>query len=138
MQLPDGEDLDVAVLGNCDLLRTVIDNLVRNAIRFTPKDGVVMVSAAVRDDRLTINVRDVGPGIPAELLPRIFDRFSQSKDELRRGRGHGLGLEIAMGITELHGGTIVARNVETGGCEFEVVLPVAQGKAGSPDTVRIG
>lgn len=138
VRLPEGEDLDVAVLGNCDLLRTVIDNLVRNAVRFTPRGGVVLLTAAVREEHLVITVRDAGPGIPSELLPRIFDRFSQSKDELRRGRGHGLGLEIAMGITELHGGTIVARNLDTGGCEFEVVLPVARSRTGGPDTVQVG
>ncbi|MFO0832314.1 MAG: ATP-binding protein [Phycisphaerales bacterium] len=122
--LPEGDGEDAVVLGNADLLRTVIDNLLRNAIRFSPAGFMVEVVGSVRDDRAHIGVRDFGPGIPAELLPRIFDRFSQSTEEQRRGRGHGLGLEIAMGITELHGGTISVRNVQTGGCEFEVVLPL--------------
>lgn len=122
--VPEGEHADAAVHGNCDLLTTVVDNLLRNAIRFSPAGFVVEVSGAVRDGQATITVRDYGPGIPADLLPRIFDRFSQSTEEQRRGRGHGLGLEIAMGITELHGGTIRVRNLENAGCEFVVTLPL--------------
>ncbi len=122
--LPMDEDVDAAIRGNADLLRTVVDNLLRNAIRFSPAGFEVDVVATVRGDNAHIGIRDRGPGIPPDLLPRIFDRFSQSTDEQRRNRGHGLGLEIAMGITELHGGTITPRNIASGGCEFEVVLPV--------------
>ncbi len=124
IRLPEEPHMDVAVRGNCDLLRSVLDNLIRNAIRFNPKDHVVHVRGEVVDDRLLIRVRDQGPGIPTALLPRIFDRFAQSTDEQRRGRGHGLGLEIALGITELHGGTISAANCEDGGCEFTISLPI--------------
>jgi signal transduction histidine kinase len=126
MRLPDEEHLDVGIYGNCDLLRTILDNLIRNAIRFSPKGHVVEVDGRVEDGRIIMRVRDKGPGIPAEVLPRIFDRFAQSSEEQRRGRGHGLGLEIAMGITELHGGTITAANSPDGGCEFTVSLPAAE------------
>lgn len=124
VNLPEGDDSEISVRGNCDLLRTVVDNLLRNAIRFSPKGQPVRLSARAEGDRLHITVRDSGTGIPSELLPRLFDRFSQSSDEQRRGRGHGLGLEIAMGITELHGGTISVRNRDEGGCEFTVALPL--------------
>jgi signal transduction histidine kinase len=130
--LPDGDDVDAAVLGNADLLRTVIDNLLRNAIRFSPVGSMVEIIGRVEGQHLFISVRDFGPGIPIDLLPRIFDRFSQSNEEQRRGRGHGLGLEIAMGITELHGGTISVRNLDTGGCEFEVVLPISHDGSARP------
>lgn len=130
--LPDDDGIDGAVMGNCDLLRTIFDNLIRNGIRFSPRDSVVSIVAATDNDpvtgerRISISVRDRGPGIPAELLPRIFDRFSQSKEEERRGRGHGLGLEIAQGIAELHGGRITVSNVTEngGGAEFRVWLPL--------------
>jgi two-component system OmpR family sensor kinase len=131
LHLPQDETADAAVVGNADLLRTVIDNLLRNAIRFSPRGDVVDVRARVDHDRLVVSVRDHGPGIPADLVPRVFDRFAQSREEERRGRGHGLGLEIALGITELHGGSISVENIpadEGGGCRFAVTLPLA----GSP------
>ncbi len=122
--LPELAAEDAGVLGNCDLLRTVVDNLLRNAIRFSPKGQVVELRAHVDNDHLLITVRDHGQGIPPDLLPHIFDRFSQAKEQQRRGRGHGLGLEIALGITELHGGSIAVRNHDGGGCEFIASLPL--------------
>ena len=123
--LPDEAGEDAGVDGNCDLLRTIIDNLLRNAIRFSPKNGVVELSATVSNNQSVVSVRDHGQGISPHLIPHIFDRFFQAKEEQHRGRGHGLGLEIALGITELHGGTISAHNRDDGGCEFLVTLPLA-------------
>lgn len=118
------DDDDAAVHGNCDLLRTVVDNILRNAIRFSPPEETVTLTMELRDKDVRIVVRDQGPGIPTDLLPRIFDRFAQSPQEQRRGRGHGLGLEIAHGIVSLHGGTITAHNLPDRGCEFVVILPL--------------
>jgi signal transduction histidine kinase len=132
VRLPDKEDLDVGVHGNCDLLRLVLDNLIRNAIRFSPKGKLVEIDGQVASGQLIIRVRDSGPGIPAELLPRIFDRFAQSREEQRRGRGHGLGLEIALGIAEMHGGSIAAANRPEGGCQFSVTLPVTDHPSPEP------
>ncbi|HEX8877720.1 MAG TPA: HAMP domain-containing sensor histidine kinase [Phycisphaerales bacterium] len=129
LHIPEGDQMDATVMGNCDLLRIIFDNIIRNAIRFSPESGVVEIRAEVRVGHVDISVRDNGPGIPADLLPRVFDRFSQAKDEERRGRGHGLGLEIALGIAELHSGTIVVRNRPEGGCEFVVSLPRGDGGA---------
>jgi signal transduction histidine kinase len=120
-----GDHLDAVVAGDHELLRTMLDNLVRNAVRFSPEPGRVDVEAATENSSVLLRVCDRGPGIPEDLLPRIFDRFAQATDERRRGRGHGLGLEIAQGIAELHGGAISVRNREAGGCEFTVRLPRA-------------
>lgn len=126
LTLLEGEHEDAAVIGNSDLLRVVIDNIVRNAIRFSPAGSVIEIRTEVHDAMIHIFIRDKGPGIPPELLPHLFDRFSRSKEEERRGRGHGLGLEIALGVAELHAGTIVVRNLEGVGCEFLVKLPLAE------------
>lgn len=134
LRLPD--DADAVVDGNADLLRTIIDNLVRNAIRFSPKDAIVELSATVNHNHTVVTVRDHGQGISPALIPHIFDRFFQAKEEQRRGRGHGLGLEIALGITELHGGSIIARNCDDGGCEFLVSLPLA-GVAQAPQPASV-
>lgn len=139
LRVPEGEDMDAAVEGNSDLLRIIFDNLIRNAIRFSPDSEVVDIEAVASPTEITIYVRDCGPGIPPALLPRVFDRFAQSKDEKRRGRGHGLGLEIALGIAELHRGSIVVKNREARGCEFTVVLPRAMNIAPVPErTVENG
>lgn len=115
--------MEASVSGDPELLTTMLDNLVRNAIRFSPRHGVVRVGLSCDPTTLWVSVRDEGPGIPPEKLATVFDRFSQAGNEKRTGRGHGLGLSIAMGIAELHGGTITAKNLEKAGCEFTIELP---------------
>lgn len=113
------------VAGDEDLLRILLDNLVRNAMRFSPPHGRIVVAVAEEAAELSVTVTDEGPGISTELLGRLFDRFAQANDEAVRGRGYGLGLSIAQGIAELHGGRIEARNLPVRGCEFRVILPRA-------------
>ncbi len=121
--LSDESTMDVALAVEPELLCTMLDNLVRNAIRFSPVDERVEIEASVDGDRLKIRVRDYGPGIPPAQLATIFDRFAQAPEEQRKGRGHGLGLAIAQGIAELHGGSIGAENCEDRGCTFVIDLP---------------
>ncbi len=128
--LSDEECVDAAVSGDPDLLRTMLDNLLRNAIRFSPEHGRVEVSLSCDADSIRIVTTDHGPGIPADKLETIFDRFSQAHDGPRYQRGHGLGLAIAQGIAELHGGIITASNRIDAGCEFVVQLPRLQTDAG--------
>lgn len=130
--LDQDDTLDAAVLGEPELLRTMLNNLVRNAIRFSPERGVVHIEPRVDNGSATITVRDHGTGIPCELIDHIFDRFAQAKSEVRRGRGHGLGLEIAQGIAELHGGLITVRNLDEGGCAFTIALPREGNDRGTP------
>lgn len=122
--LDDVEDVDLTIRGDPELLRTMLDNLVRNAIRFSPAGGEVQVRGARDNGSVCIHVRDFGAGIPEGMLHRIFDRFAQASAEERRGRGHGLGLEIAQGVAELHGGKITVENCTDRGCQFTVRLPI--------------
>ncbi|MGD9692745.1 MAG: sensor histidine kinase [Phycisphaerales bacterium] len=123
--LADQNDPDEScVIGDPDLLRTMLNNLIRNAIRFTPRSGRVLVVASSTGSRFTIAVRDGGPGIAPEIIDTIFDRHVRGQEEPKRGHGHGLGLAIAKGIAELHGGDIAARNLPGGGAEFTVDLPI--------------
>lgn len=119
------EAASACVVGDPNLLRTMLNNLIRNAIRFTPREGRVTVNAYLSNSSFHVAVRDQGPGLAPEVLSKIFDRFVQSAEEIRRERGHGLGLAIAKGIAELHHGDIVARNLPDTGAEFEVQLPLA-------------
>jgi signal transduction histidine kinase len=110
------------VRGDAARVLQVFSNLVGNAVKFTPEGGVITLSAARADNRIYCTIADTGPGIPPEDLPRIFGKFWQSK----RGdkRGVGLGLAIARGIVEAHGGTINVRSEMGRGSAFSFSLPV--------------
>lgn len=122
--LAQDENLDAAITGERELLRNMLDNLLRNAIRFSPADAVVRVIADTPGRVATITVRDEGPGIPADRIDTIFNRFATAPNQPPDARGHGLGLAIALGIAELHAGTIAASNLPHRGCEFVITLPL--------------
>jgi signal transduction histidine kinase len=117
------------VLGDPDRLQQVVWNLMSNAIKFTPAGG--RVSLSVRRDGLNalITVTDTGEGMPAALVPFIFDRFRQGRGPTARGQGGlGLGLSIVRHIVELHGGDVRASSDGPGkGSTFRVTLPVRSG-----------
>jgi len=115
---------DLAVDGDPERLHQVIANLVENAARFAPDDTAVELTARRADDQVVLEVVDHGPGIPAESLARVFERFYRT-DEARSADdgGSGLGLAIARWIVELHGGTIRAEQVDPHGCRMVVRLP---------------
>jgi len=116
------------VQGSADLLRSAVDNIVRNGLRHTARDSRVMIAAAPdpHSSQLVITVRDHGPGVPDAMLERIFDEFVRV-DEARaqHAGGTGLGLAIARAGVMAHRGSILARNAATGGLEIEVRLPAA-------------
>ncbi|MEV0382092.1 DUF4153 domain-containing protein [Nonomuraea sp. NPDC050643] len=112
----------LVVRADPDLLAQVLANLLDNAVRHSPPDGVVTVSAAAEGDGVRIAVADLGPGIPSSARGRVFERFSR----LDAGRaadsgGAGLGLAIVKEIVELHGGSI--RIDDCAGCRMVVDLP---------------
>jgi len=109
-------------------IRQVVNNLLANAIRHTPTGGAVEVEIAANEDRLDLWVRDTGRGIPAALLPHIFERFRQGDAAaVREHGGLGLGLAIAKHLVEAHGGSIDARSDGEGkGATFHARLPLQQ------------
>ncbi len=123
--LEDEDSLDAAVSGEPELLRTMLDNLIRNAIRFTPSGKRVEVSLDIDDAWVCVRVKDQGAGIPCDHIGSVFDRFRQAENQQSgRASGYGLGLAIAQGIAELHGGRISVENNVDGGCLFQVRLPL--------------
>ena len=114
------DEAAASVTGDPERLEQALQNLAGNALRHTPNGGRVTLTAASVPDAVRITVRDSGPGIPPEHLPRIFERFYKA-DASRAGVGSGLGLSIVKAIVERHGGTIAARN--DGGAVFEIALP---------------
>ena len=118
------------IRGDEGLIRRAIVNLLDNALKYGRVGGAVEVVTGRRGDRATISVRDDGPGIPAELQARIFDRFyrgpaARADDDSGTGGGAGLGLAIAKGIAEAHGGALRLIRSNPGGTEFLLELPSA-------------
>jgi signal transduction histidine kinase/CheY-like chemotaxis protein len=118
---------DGVMRGDGDRLQQVMWNLLANATKFTPKNGVVSVRLRRIESDLEVTVADNGKGIEASFLPHVFESFRQSDTSLSRSHGgFGIGLSIAKHIVELHGGSIEARSPGLGqGSTFIVRLPVS-------------
>lgn len=128
LQLRLGDIDQVLISGDRDRLKQVLVNLVGNAIQYTPPGGEVMVGLGKEKDQARLTVRDNGPGIPAEHLPHIFERFyrgEKSRTRSQDGKGFGLGLSIAYWIVRNHDGRIEVTSTDKTGTTFCVWLPLA-------------
>jgi len=106
-------------------IEEVFNNLITNAINYSPEGGRVTVTAEVLGEHMQIKVEDTGVGIPAEELPKIFDKFYRVKHpKTRQVTGTGLGLSIVKGVVEAHHGTITVESVPDKGTVFRVLLPL--------------
>jgi signal transduction histidine kinase len=105
-----------------DRLLQVFENLIGNAIRFTPAGGRITVGAVPREGCVLFHVADAGPGIAAEDQPYLFDRFWQARE---RRHGAGLGLPIVKGIVEAHGGRVWVESAPGSGATFLFTIPIA-------------
>lgn len=117
-----------SVFADINLIQRVLENLVGNALKYTPAGGSISIAVRRSKRGVGVTIADTGPGIAKEDLPHIFDRFYKGKSEGSRGPGSmGLGLAIAKRILELHGSEIVVRSEVPSGTRFEFELPaVAQ------------
>ena len=112
-----------------DKLYEVLANLVDNAIKFTPSGGRIQIGTKVLNDRyIRVEVSDTGCGIPEEDLPKIFDKFYRVHSLSSNHAGAGLGLAIAKGLIELHGGTIGVESTSGKGSHFYFTVPYATSK----------
>jgi two-component system, OmpR family, phosphate regulon sensor histidine kinase PhoR len=115
------------VLCDRDLTQRVIINLLHNALKWTPKEGTITVSADHDEDEVRISVFDTGPGVPDDQVDRIFERFYQVDASRSGGEGTGLGLAICRHIVQAHGGRIWAEgNSEGKGGRFQFTLMAAE------------
>ena len=120
------------VQGDPNRLHQVVNNLLQNAIKFTPEGGRVNVRLEYLDGQARLTVSDTGKGIRPEFLPYVFDRYRQAAGGNDRRAGLGLGLAISRHIVELHGGSITAQSEGEGtGSTFTVLLPVSEAMAGN-------
>jgi len=118
------------VRGDPARLSQVFENLLSNAIKFTPEGGCVTLALERADGHAQVTVSDTGIGIPAHVLPHVFDQFQQADSSItRRYGGLGLGLAIARRLVEMHGGSIEAESAgEQRGATFRVRLPSCRGR----------
>jgi signal transduction histidine kinase/ligand-binding sensor domain-containing protein/CheY-like chemotaxis protein len=126
-----GPSQPVAVWFDSDALEKVIANLFSNAFKFTPDQGRITAEIAENSEVVKVTVSDSGPGIPAEHLPHIFDRFYQVDETNTRAQpGTGIGLSLARELAELHGGTIEVASAAGSGAVFTLVLPLGRAHLG--------
>ena len=135
LAMPESDEAEPVVRGDSGLLRLMVANLIRNAIRYSPAGEAIDVAIRLEEDEFVLSVRDRGPGIPAEFVDRVFDRFFRAPDPHSSFKGVGLGLTIVRGVARLHGGDVVAANHSDGGCEFTVRLPLA-GQNGAASGIK--
>jgi len=122
-------EIDGVVRGNVELLRRAVENVVRNAIKYSHGGGTVEVGTALGSGGrvAVISVQDSGTGVPESDIANIFDPFFRSSTHARK-EGSGLGLAIAKRVVESHGGSIVASNVPGGGLRVNIELPLLEEK----------
>jgi signal transduction histidine kinase len=117
-----GEDRVMGVV-DAQRMSQVLDNLIQNAIKFTPREGRVEVALRRVGSRLQISVSDTGIGIAPDEIGHIFEKFYRTRRATQVARGTGLGLPIARSIVELHGGTLTATSDGQSGTRMEVDMP---------------
>jgi signal transduction histidine kinase len=123
------------MIGDPARLRQIVNNLLSNALKHTPEHGQVDVVMTVSDSEATLKIEDNGGGIPADFLPRVFDRFAQADPFITRVQGGlGIGLAITRDLVSLHGGRIEAKSAGIGkGATFTIKLPLAPASSGDPE-----
>jgi signal transduction histidine kinase len=114
----------VTVFGSALLLERALDNLIANAIKFSPEGGNVELFVDAGKDGAEFTIRDRGPGVPDAELEFLFRPFFRGSNAVRAD-GHGMGLAIVQRVVQVHGGDIHARNAEGGGLEVHLRLPFA-------------
>ncbi len=114
----------VIYYGSKELLAQALENVIRNAVKYTADNSVVSVELVAGAENLMIRVADQGSGVPDEALARLFEPFYRVADARdRQSGGTGIGLAIAERAAKLHSGTVLARNLPTGGLLIEITLP---------------
>jgi two-component system sensor histidine kinase CpxA len=118
---------EISLRGDADGLKSAIENIVRNALIYGDRSKPIEVRLEPKGAAVTIRVLDHGPGVPDAELKRIFEPFYRTdKSRDHRQDGQGIGLAITSRVTELHGGTVTAKNRAEGGLDIRLTLPLGR------------
>ena len=120
---------DVSIRLDADRMRLhqVFVNLIENAARYTDPGGTIWIKGTAEGEEAVVRVQDTGVGIPPDVMPHVFDLFTQAEYARRNGGGLGIGLSVVKEIVALHGGTVQATSDGAGkGSEFTVRLPLSK------------
>jgi heavy metal sensor kinase len=121
-----GSNSDIRLDADQDLILQLMLNLLDNSVKYTPSGGTIEIACRAAGDQAEVTVADTGPGIPAEHLPHVFDRFYRvDKARTRAEGGAGLGLSISRWIAQAHGGTLRVESTPGQGSKFTLSLPVS-------------
>jgi len=134
VEIPD--DLPPLLLDYVEIAQ-VLSNLVVNAAKYTPPGTEIAIRATRGDGEVQVEVADRGPGLPPEALGRVFERFYRVDGQGVRPRGTGLGLTVAKGLVEAHGGRIWAENRRGGGARFVFTLPIQEPAGASSSATEV-
>jgi signal transduction histidine kinase len=127
--------LDI-ICGEQLLIEETLENLLFNAVKYTPEGGKVRLEVLDQGKQVVIHVRDTGIGIPWDEMPRIFEEFYRASNARTVDReGTGLGLSFAKQVVERHGGQITVQNNQAGGCTFTIILPKGSDRSIAQKTV---
>ena len=124
--------------GDRDRLSQVVQNLVDNALKFTPRGGRVQVRVGGDGRMVHVDVEDSGVGVPQDALPRLFEPFFQVPTNTHAGLGSGLGLAIVKAVVDAHGGSVTVQSQEQRGTTFSVELPALGSGTALPPSSPLG
>lgn len=113
----------LALLGDVSKISRALRNILSNSIKYSPQHGTINIIGRESEDKVEIEFRDEGPGIPDNELAHVFEKFYRGAKHVRRTQGTGLGLSIVKHIVEGHGGVVSAANLDSGGTVVRIVLP---------------
>ncbi len=105
-------------------IEQILVNILQNALTYSPPEGTIYISTENQGDKILIRIRDEGEGIPSDLLPVLFERFSKGRKEDRQKDSTGLGLALSKRLAQALGGDVTARNHPLGGAEFTLTFDV--------------
>jgi signal transduction histidine kinase len=126
-------DRHATVLGDYESLQRLLWILLDNAVKYTPSPGLIRLKLAVNRDQAVVTLEDNGMGVSAADLPNIFDRFYRADKSRSQVEGSGLGLSIALWITNVHGASISAESTEERGSVFRIAFPLLAGETASTE-----
>ena len=127
-----GPSSSIVLQADPDRLQQVFSNLLSNAVKYTPERGAICLEVTIEADEAVVRVTDNGVGIPHDMLPQIFELFTQVETQLSHG-GLGIGLALVKDFVALHGGSVQVRSEGVGkGSEFMVRLPLKVQRTSAP------